>query len=524
LIHLIKKNKLVLLRKTTKNKLRMTTVPGTPIQAPDDGTIYSEEITYNRPKRAHGDYQYTKLYQLSGGTSQVVNVTGISESTFEIPGNQVINLARSYIRFDVRYPAGADATYQRVSVLGLPMFERVQFNTKSGTVLADCNQIPAYLATVGPYHTSLHDMRARDKFYPNLPGSNGSMFVDPGAVLGLVPARIRNDFNLANYGGAAGAQFTGLAEVEIQPPTLASGAVGIWTEPTDEVPSFVRGVQALAATPAGAVSMSYVVPLSTLIPDSLLSMNRDLYFAESMHLTINWAGSSSYVSIGTSATVPATGNVPTTLAPVVSNYNLYVATEQSTDVIMKLRNKVRTGDGLQLIIPYVNCYKLSLGNTTSDSVQTRISSAHGHNLLRIWTAAFAGGGAEPNTGFYSLNHSNQNDLMISNLYDELDSIRLESRTLTSDNDDLYLALRDRLQGSLIHNSQLYKQHQVWLRDFTGLQTVDMIENNCNSDGLSLGAERIYSVTSDHPAGLRTYYTFVVTQRQMTINSVGVSIV
>ena len=86
-----------------------------------------------------------------------------------------------------------------------------------------------------------------------------------------------------------------------------------------------------------------------------------------------------------------------------------------------------------------------------------------------------------------------------------------------------MALRDKLVGSVIQNSSMFRAHQVWLRDFTNLPCVDFIENNTAEDGVSLAQEQIYTSNMTKVNAVNQIFTYVVTQKVLNIGASGITL-
>ena len=120
-------------------------------------------------------------------------------------------------------------------------------------------------------------------------------------------------------------------------------------------------------------------------------------------------------------------------------------------------------------------------------------------------------------------NSNGANAVWADVYDELNSQRLCDFNWSSAANELYLALRDRFEGSVIQNSAMFRENQVWLRDWTNLKCVDFIENNTSEDGVSLAQEQIYTTNINKANAVHIIYTFAVTQKVLNIGSSGVTL-
>ena len=72
---------------------------------------YNSEITYAHKMAAHASYKFLKIVPTgSVGQSPVLSLTSTTQTQFELPNN-VLNLARSQLSFDIKYTAPAGAGF-----------------------------------------------------------------------------------------------------------------------------------------------------------------------------------------------------------------------------------------------------------------------------------------------------------------------------------------------------------------------------------------------------------------------------
>ena len=68
---------------------------------------FSEELVYSKSISAHGNYKYLRIVPLgSGGQNPTLSLTSTYQTQFELPNN-VINLSKSKLCFDVNTAANA---------------------------------------------------------------------------------------------------------------------------------------------------------------------------------------------------------------------------------------------------------------------------------------------------------------------------------------------------------------------------------------------------------------------------------
>ena len=454
---------------------------------------YDPALSYSKKIRSHPTYRHTKQYQIAGGQTVTLSAGSTTESVFELPSSShVLNHAKSYLKFTLNVAAGAVGQYNRLLMNGVSMIDRVMLQTKSGIQLCDVTNVPNYTSMVNPYLTKLSDFVTRDS--PSVLAadaclSDNNMF-NPSRVLAA------NVLNVAPDG------------------TAAAGSVDY-----SDISAYHRGaVEPNPATGVSALFMNVLLPMSVIAPDTILSLDRDMFYGETLLLYVYWSQTSKIGFVGTDAAVLATG-VAAPAGMTLSRLALYTAIESNVEIQNGLMAKANSEGGISMVIPYVYGYKTTTPPATSSSIQTRLSRAHGLNLLRVWTSIF---NANSTLQFTNL-HSNAANAVWVDVYDELNSQRLSDFNWSSAANELYLALRDKLEGSVIQNSAMFRDNQVWLRDWTNLKCVDFIENNTSEDGVSLAQEQIYTTNINKANAVNIIFTFVVTQKILNIGSAGVTL-
>ena len=122
-------------------------------------SIVSNELDYKSYDVSHGSYQYTQLTPINGTNSTVTVTTGGGqESIWEVP-MQVINLGKSFMRFDISAPAvGGNST--NVFLDTVP-FRQIQVYNRNRVLLADITDVNKYVNMIGRYENKIEDVKIR---------------------------------------------------------------------------------------------------------------------------------------------------------------------------------------------------------------------------------------------------------------------------------------------------------------------------------------------------------------------------
>ena len=102
-------------------------------------TSFSETIDYTKKQYMHSSYRWMKLTPVGGsGQSATLSTSSSTIVNFEIPNN-VINLSASKLAFDLLLTVAG--TTHCVDALSLSLFDRITLSTRSGVVLANCDNM-----------------------------------------------------------------------------------------------------------------------------------------------------------------------------------------------------------------------------------------------------------------------------------------------------------------------------------------------------------------------------------------------
>ena len=179
--------------------------------------------------------------------------------------------------------------------------------------------------------------------------------------------------------------------------------------------------------------MAFIIPAANLtqilrgclhirLQDTLMELNKNIYFGDNLVLTINW---NSCTKIGHTNTTTS-GAINTAVADFsvaleVRNLYLYNACETDPTIISQLVSSVNNGE-FSLITPFVYCQKFVSSSGTSNAIQQRINSTYGSTLLRTYFGCF-------HITETSANAYDHNDSYIVDYNSYMDGLRLQYFTL-----------------------------------------------------------------------------------------------
>ena len=91
---------------------------------------FSEELIYSKTASAHGNYKYLKIVPAGSAQNPTLSLTSTTQTQSDLPNN-VMNLAKSKLSFDLNLPASTNFSNLYANALGL--IDRITLTSRSGT-------------------------------------------------------------------------------------------------------------------------------------------------------------------------------------------------------------------------------------------------------------------------------------------------------------------------------------------------------------------------------------------------------
>ena len=304
-------------------------------------------------------------YQLSKVTSQLplsdISVSGGNESIFELPP-KVMNLGKSILSFTATVPKTGDLS-SFFHADGLSFIRQIQLYTRQGLFLADINACNYYTKAVNRRSNKISDVQSYDV-----------------AVGG-------DTATTDNSGYFTGIQCSNIA--------VAAGNAGGRPDNTAARTNFLEPAYTIIGVKAteGPI-ISVQVPLSRIV-DSIVGMDKDQFFGESVYLRIVWSPSVDIGFTATEANNPKTGDALLATPITIDSLLFYGAIEQNQVIVQSLVDRFKSGT-LSYNIPYIHMNTVSLAAGTNN-ISTRYSAPFGHRLQRVIWCPFLNDGAASGT-------------------------------------------------------------------------------------------------------------------------------
>lgn len=447
--------------------------------------IRGNEIDLSQKASCGSHYRYSKIYRNSGTGDITMSLASTQQVVFDLPV-KCMNLSKSWLDFDIVVPLTA-ASYNSIHLASIAPINSVQLSTRSGMPLCNLNNVAEYTKVVLPVVTPFEEYRC-------LP--------EPKDTSATIAAQTKHTSGFSPSNELVGNTIS----VGIN---TANGQLA--NNPGVSYTCIAQNVQ---STVGAALCVRYHIPLKQLAPHTIFSLNKTLYFDDVLMLTLTLNPANKFSYLATAADNSA--GIGPAAAPVLSNLSMTLAIESNVSIASSLVQKVHSGGGLNLTIPYVHSAS-NATSTGSNAVALRINRQMGKNLLRVYHALFNRANSTYN---YALDCSNIGSARMTDHYSTLNYIRLSDAThICADNDD-YNTLQEKIRGSAIQNNLMYKfGGNVWLEDFTMYKSPEFLEHDDEECGVPLNEEQIYSFNCNSVTDA-TQLTFAVVQKHLQINAGG----
>ncbi len=452
-------------------------------------TEISNELDYQKKVSSYPLYRFNKIIQQSGGQDLTISGGGGQVSIFELP-TQCYNLAKSELYFTLTPPQAGVGLFNWAFKDTVSPISRIQLYTRGGLYLCDLPYVANYTKVISKPETSYDEYVNYDQGYQEVGG-----ILDNGTIRFLRKnnALIANDAFNPDY-------------------AKRHDNTDAFTNYTE--PQYIEsGIQADTARPV----LNICLPLSH-IKNTILACDKDLFFGEIMILRIEWSAVNRIGFRSDDGTNPTANTVPAVGDYNVSNLALYLAVEKNQQIANSLMAK--TQSGFSMLVPYVHGYKTNLGAGTA-SISLRFNRGHGKNLLKIYHSFFNNNETE-NTAY---DNDNIAGLKVNSYYTMLNNSRLQEFNIqiaTNTYDD-YLIVKDKIQGSVIQNANIYRYNWFHIDNWSDIDLKDS-QGAFNKDaGIGLNLEQKWDIYADALAQLN-HYSFAVCQKVLTITSAVVDFV
>lgn len=459
----------------------------------------SSSVSYRPIQSLDPQYQFNRIYQQTGTTTLTLSAnTDPNEMVFEIP-SKVFNPAKTELSLKFTLTAGGAGRYNKIYQSLVPLFSQVQLYTRSGLYLMDYRFADLGSEFMSKLCTSF------DKFMTNTPESWG--------------------LNRCNVGGK---EFTA-AGTQLQSIGLCAPAGGTVNPDFTDLNYFLT-----SPTINNADVFNFKIPLSHICPESILSVDKDLYMGgEVVLLRFLWNGIAKVQYVAGTAQAGGTAyaqqqflyDVVTNAGAAAGNIaveeiSLRLAVEKNPVIVESIVNKCKEAGGMNVIIPFANSYKQTIGSGTNQTVTLRLNRSHGSHLLRVYYGYML----TTQANVYSNRYLHT---IPDSYYTSLENERLQQFDLDCTRGDDYEYMRDLLKDTCIQNAVMHQRSWVHVDDFTGKKHIKEREDIYKKNiicGLPLDKEYKYDVNIVDASTSYDHYIFAVCLKNLNVSPAGISLV
>lgn len=430
-----------------------------------------------------------------GGSTATITTSGASAS-FSIGGGQeVLNLARSFLKFTMA-TAATNAFALVFNKLDCHISD-IKLSTSGGQVLADIKYVDRFQREVLPY-TMPHDV-----YHAQPWGDLGTGGTNIEGIAALSPSggRVLDSGAITTPGGRSRIRAlrwdTSVTAGDSQHELAYQG------------PRYTIGVP----RGARANSILFNIPLKDMFPHTVFAVDKDIYVGnERLILDINFAP---ITRIYAKRTVPTNSGVATnwlgTTAAAdvnisVTGLTFQVAIEENPVIATSVKNLFL--QGVAFPIDFVTAFRNS-NSGTSQSTVVPLSKGMGRRLKFIWWAAFHGT-ESANTAW---NISNVAGAKITSYQTFLNGVPLQLSTLSAAKKDDWRQLYPFYKGKPgVQSFNTFRYNFVHLDSFIAADQLSR-ESAENLIGRELMDNDLqYMISATTPSATLIWYLFTVTSK------------
>ena len=464
----------------------------------------STELEYQRTPVSHPSYQLSLLTQQSGGQQVTLNAAGGQQSIFEIPANIAYNLSKSVLTFSYTIP-DLDENFNIAYTDCIAAINQLTLYTRANILLCDIPNFQYYTKVM--FNTDTHINEFLTKDHSNLLFRNNDLVSDEITTnKGVRPNGGPNNGNLRS---------------------ATSGNLN-YTEPAYITASIV-------GDGAGAGDLKITVNiLMGQLKNTIFSCDKDLLFNEIIYLRIYWAPFTALGYTTTNGPGSNTGIAALATAFNINNLYFYLAVDQDANITNALKARTMSAEGFNVLVDYTtpNLQNFVAG-ITNQTVSYKINRGNGMRLKRIYHSLFNGSYSTGTAATLAIrfDHNNlPNDAAtatykVGNYYTMLDNKRIQQFNIDCTNYNDWMIHQDLLADSVLQNANIYKYNWVHIESFDGMKTTE--HDNNQEVGLDLTLEKkwdfVGSLIYDDAAVPMNHFTFLVTQKILTVSPAGITI-
>lgn len=423
----------------------------------------------------------------------------------KFPANDVLNLARSYLEWDNLVTASGQVDpgggpvdlFSHVHVGKLP-FDQAQVLSGGNFIYAEIKTVDIYSKTVRYVYTSAIEYLNRQPLY--------SASTVATAILRTIqhcqPSKA--SFNTAIAANTVNSQYIRQAGTASGTSvTITTGSLG------DNFPQNLN-------SSAGNVALGFSsrVSLADLMPSTICSVDRNLYFGGDTEMNLRLVFSS-YTKLGCASTTitDPTANVQNLVGWTVSGLQMKVAVERNAYNIQMAKDIWRAGTNL--LVPYVEEKTSNPDTALSGTLSYTFNRNRGYNLLRVHTTAFN----TTNSGRTAACVENVNGALITDIRTQIDSNYLQPTKLNIADGSWYKQQYGWYKKSCLNSERMALVHWCHTDQIaSGSDSTEWSKENTMDSGIPLSPSdtMLYTIEYDKSAVSAVVVSYFIFQRVLNL--------
>lgn len=449
--------------------------------------IYAEALDHSTNVFLHPTYRWSKSLPMNGNQGAEIPLSSNYSMQFELPtNNQVVNLSRTKLCFNYEMVTSGANKQNLIHSHPLCLIESINLATRQGLRLVDINNVAQYSRLVQRIVTPIESLSS---------GPRGEACEDIAHSV-LTPIR-----------GLQAAMTTPAALATVRAENYFIQNIGTDTRLGIPLASFNECNHFIPVPTNKATAITFMMDFNELY-GTLLSVDKDIFYGQSLILTINFAPTSQHGALATKGAATTFYTVFEALpVATLSAICLYNALETNPAIIQRLMSAPT-----DQIIPFIMTNVMATSLSTQSSFVVRVNGLQGKCIARYFYGAFVAAVGGPST----LLCNNSGSSMIQSYYTAVDGNRDTDFPVSIANSDHYMVNMDKLTGSCIQSIAEYNTVFCHVQDWTGIPPCR--DNGTMLNGLALDRERQLSMNIVTPSTTLRQFMFIELRRRLVINN------
>jgi hypothetical protein len=363
----------------------------------------SSELNYSPSVSNHSSVIYRNVSP-QGSTSLTLSSGSLSGPVEFVLSSSAFRLGQSRLNFQVNVAAGSTGhNYINANTTSL-IGRMVVYDAATSNILMDVSNFEKYGQLITPMCTPATELASKAQ----------ATIIAPAASIGSIGPQDtspESTFNPVEDLAKSNCAFTA-TQIDSQGQIQPDGGAAIGA-PINRLAGYSNQFVGKREFYNGSVTsinfLDVSLPLSAL-KMTLASIDKVLYSPSSLIVQIYFNATDQFGFSTTTASNSIITAVTSLNTTVIQNINMSLACEANLAIVSQVINKVMTGGGISLPIPYTSVVRQTLAQGAQHSYQLQLTAGYGKRILFIASAPFqpvgTGGTAYPATNATAISHNN----------------------------------------------------------------------------------------------------------------------